>query len=248
MAVQNDRGPILKVKRILGEKRWRSFVKLASPILRAAPVGIKYGIGLAQRRSRFPYKVIEPNDVVVQIGCPRDLLAAGRSRSVYFLKLVSGTGKLVVMEPDTENCRAITEFAEKQGLSDRIIVVPAGGWDKDAELSFFASAEHPASAVLVDLNKASADDMKRRGYNETKVPVTTVDKVLKDHGLPVPKLVSSTTNGAEIQIISGMQETLKEGPAYISLALTGKDYQQAVDKLDYDYIADDDRGFTFKRR
>lgn len=247
MAVKNDRGIVLKTKLILGEKIWRRMTKPAAAVLRQIPDSLKYSVGTMMRQSNYPYRVIEKDDVVFQIGCPRDLLAVGRSRSVYFLRLVSGSGKLVIMEPDPKNCDAIQAFAEKNGLADKLIVVAAGGWDEEKDLEFYESPEHPASAVLVELCHATPEEMKRRGYSKMTVPVTTVDKVREKYNLPVPKLVSSTTNGAEIQILRGMAETFKQGPEYISLALTGKGYREALDDYNYDYIADDDRGFTFRR-
>lgn len=247
MAVQNDRGIVLKTKLILGERIWRKMTKPAAAILRKIPDSVKYSAGTMMRKSNYPYRVIEENDVVFQIGCPRDLLSVGRSRSVYFLRLVSGNGKLVVMEPDPKNCAAIEAFAAKHGLSEKLIVVPAGGWDEEKELEFYESPEHPASAVLVELCQATPEEMKRRGYSKMTVPVTTVDKVRAKHNLPVPKLVSSTTNGAEIQIMKGMAETFKEGPEYISLAITGSRYREELADYNYEYIADDDRGFTFRR-
>lgn len=248
MASDTSRDIVLKTKLLIPERIWRLLTLPASFLLRLVPEKIKYKIGIKRRVGRLPYSVIESGDFLMQIGAPADLLAVGRSRSAYFLNLVSNGGKLVVLEPDTDNCMALEAYAKRNGLSEKLIVVNAGGWSEEKTLSFFESKAHPASAVLAELSEASPEEMQRRGYNEIKVPVTTVDEVLKKHDLPVPKLISITTNGAEIQILDGMKETLKKGPDYISLAITGEKYQSEMDALNYDFIADDDRGFTFRKR
>ncbi|MFK7902510.1 MAG: FkbM family methyltransferase [Nitratireductor sp.] len=248
MSQMNSRDIILKTKLLLPEALWRVLTKPASFALRMLPEKLKYSNGITRRANRLPYSIINENDYVFQIGAPADLLAVGRSRSAYFLNMVSGTGKVVVMEPDTQNCEALQAYADRNNLSDKILVINAGGWNKEEVLSFFESKEHPASAVLADLSEATPAEMKRRGYNEIKVPVTTVDKVIAKHKLPIPKLISITTNGAELQIMEGMKNTLKKGPQYISLAITGDKYAEQMKAFNFEFVADDDRGFTFKKR
>ncbi len=245
---KDDRDLILKTKLLLPEWLWRALTRPAAAVLQAMPVKTKYQIGLWRRRDRHPYCVIKPGDVVVQIGVPSDLLAVGRSRAAYFLHLVSGGGKLVIMEPDKINCDFFAKFASDLGMSEKLVVVPAGGWSENKTLKFFQSREHPASAVLLELAHATESEMRRRGYTEMLVPVRTVDDVLSEHKLPLPKLVSITTNGAEIQILEGMEKLFSKGaPEYISLAITGDGYAEKMSTLGYSHHADDDRGFTFRR-
>lgn len=245
---KSDRDILLKLKLLLPERFWRMGTRPVAWVLQRLPVEVKYKRGLRSRQGRRPYSVIEPGDVVFQVGAPSDLLAVGRSRAAYFLHLVSDGGKLVVMEPDTINCKELTEFAQRLGMSDKLIVVPAGGWDSDSTLKFFQSREHPASAVLANLSEASPEEIKRRGYQEIEVPVRTIDSVCDEYLLPVPKLVSVTTNGAELTILNGLQNTFKKGgPEFISLAITDDGYVEAMEELGYTHVADDDRGFTFQR-
>lgn len=248
MGATDDRGWILKIKLLLPERLWRMATRPAAALLRSLPEGVLYRAGLRRRRGHMPYAAIRPDDVVFQVGAPADLLAVGRSRAGYFMHLVSGSGRVVVMEPDRDNCREIEAFAARNGLSDRVLVIPAGAWSETTELAFYESKAHPASAVLADLTDASPETMARRGYREIRVPVTTIDAVIAEHGLPAPRLVSLTTNGAELQILDGMKETLAGGaPGFVSLAITGDRYAEAMRALGYVHLADDDRGFTFRR-
>ncbi len=247
-AIKNDRDLILKTKLLLPERLWRMMTKPAAAILRAMPESTLYKWGMGARKQRKPYSLIKPGDVVFQIGAPADLLAVGRSRSAYFMHIVSGGGKLVIMEPDSDNCDQMRAFAKRNGFADHVLVINAGGWSEEKTLKFYESKEHPASAVLSELSEATPEEMKRRGYREIPVPVTTVDKVLAEHNLPVPKLVSITTNGAELEILKGMKDMLAaDAETYISLAITGDRYRETMDDLGFAYITDDDRGFTFRK-
>ena len=127
----NDRDLILATKLLLPERLWRLMTKPAAAILRAMPEKMVYARGLSSRRQRRPYSLIEPGDVVFQIGAPADLLAVGRSRSAYFMQLIEGGGKLVVMEPDSENCEKMQAFADRNGYSDRVLIVNKGGWSEE---------------------------------------------------------------------------------------------------------------------
>ncbi|MEM9138187.1 MAG: FkbM family methyltransferase [Pseudomonadota bacterium] len=249
IARKNDRGVVLRLKTLFPKWLWRLITRPAAYVLTALPDGVKYPMGLTMRRSKNPYVQIAKDDVVFQIGCPSDLLTVGRSRSAFFLMLISGQGRLVVMEPDSINCRAMEDFAKRRGLADRLIVVNAGGWSETKELKFYQSRQHPASAMLVDMCRHPADEMARRGYEVISVDVTTVDEVLAEHGLAPPKLVSITTNGAELDILKGMSKTMADGGAtYISVAETGDDFDGPLAKLGYANIAQDDRGFTYQKQ
>jgi len=248
VSVIQDRDLLLRIKLMMPKRLYRMATMPVAALLRALPNKFKYKIGLSRRMARLPYAAIKPGDNVMQIGAPSDLLAVGRSRTAYFLHMVSGGGRVIVMEPDTINCDALIKFAEDLGLADRLTVIPKGGWKDEQVLRFFQSRKHPASAVLEDLSPATPAEMAERGYDAIEVPVTTVDKVLEETGLAVPKLISITTNGAELQILEGMTETFKTGPEYISLAVTGDGYAQTMSDCGYVHHADDDRGFTFKRK
>lgn len=133
------------------------------------------------------------------------------------------------------------------GLSDQLITIAKGGWNMETTLRFYSSREHPASAVLEELCQASDAEMKRRSYELVEVPVTTVDAVVKEYDLPMPKLLSITTNGAEEEILAGMREMLETEPEYIVLALADDAHSGIMPKLGCEHMVDDDRGHTFRR-
>lgn len=210
----------------------------------AIPYGIKYGIGTRLRRGKLPYSLIENGDVVVQVGAPRDLVRGGRSRAIYFARLV-GSGRVLVIEPDPENAAFLQRFAERHALSLRLIVYPCGAWSEKKDLVLLTSAKHPAATVLEGVSEVSPEAFQKRAYERIVIPVDTIDNLLEELALGVPKLVSITTNGAELKIVEGLKNAIRAGCPYISLARTGSKYSKHMKDLGYDCIGLDDRGFCY---
>lgn len=244
---KSDRGPILAFKLLIPERLWRLMTKPASLALKAIPNKLLYAAGAKARAGRFPYKVIEDGDVVVQIGAPRDLLSVGRSRSAYFMQFVNG-GTLVVMEPDPDSAQALRDYVAKNGFEDRVLIVEKGAWSSETELVFLSSPLHPAANLIEGAEDITDEELKRRDYQKIRINVVALDEVLKAHNLKTPKLVSITANGSESEILKGMSNAIADGLPYISLAITGEKYPEMMAEYGYENIALDDRGFTFQQK
>lgn len=90
--------------------------------------------------------------MVIQIGAPRDLLKIGRSRTLYFLRLVGASGNVVVFEADGDSVAALRAYATKTGLADRLHVVESAAWSETTTLSFLVSDKHPASKLVAGID------------------------------------------------------------------------------------------------
>ncbi len=244
---KNHRGMGKRIKYALPTSAFDMLRTIMNGAVSLLPYGVKYGVGSMLRRKKFPYSVIRNGDIVVQAGAPRDLLSAGRSRAIHFAKLV-GDGKAVIIEPDPGNCAMIKEFIDRNGLGDTVILVEKGLWSEPGELNFLSSPSHPAANVLVDAKDIDQSLIDDRNYSLLTVPVDTLDKILSDLGMSVPRLVSLTTNGAEPHIIDGMAGLIDQGLKYISLASTSLGYPELMEQIGFEMIAIDDRGYTFRKK
>lgn len=251
----DHRGWGKRIKYFLSENRFsagsdlfRLLTRLYNAILSRMPYALKYGIGTAARRNKYPYSLLEADDFVIQLGAPRDTLVAGRSRAIHFARVVS-EGTVVVIEPDPSNCAPFKQFIADNNLAN-IRLIELGAWNAAGELAFLSSDTHPAANVLASAKDIGEEVMKKRGYKEIKVAVDTLANILQRNGITgIPKLVSVTTNGAERQILEGMREMLSaQNIPYVSLALTGEGYPELMASMGYDLLALDDRGYTFRRR
>lgn len=247
MPPPDERGFGKHVKRVLPRGLFRPLTVLFNKTLALLPYGPKYALGTRLRRDKTPYNLIESGDVVVQVGAPRDTLLAGRSRAVYFARLV-GEGRVVVVEPDPDNVATLRRFVERAGLGSQMSIHACGAWSETTELTFLSSPSHPAANVLEGVQEISEEVRAARHYREVTVPVRALDEILDEENVAVPKLVSITTNGAELEILDGMRRTIGRGCPYISLASTGEGYLESMTERGYEYFARDDRGYCFRRR
>ncbi len=245
---RDDRGVGRKIKRIFPESLFRGVTVFYNKVLAFVPYHIKYPMAAFLRKNKAPYNVIEDGDLVVQVGCPTDLLHAGRSRGIHFARLVK-IGRAVIIEADPENCEETRKFVKKYGLASNVTIVELGAYNKKTVLQFLSSPNHPAASMIEGIREVKEEFLRNKRYHKIEIHVDKIDSILKDAGLAgtVPKLVSLTTNGAELQILEGMERTIAAGLPYISLAQTGVGYIEAMSKLGYRNIAYDDRGFFFKK-
>jgi FkbM family methyltransferase len=238
--------PARNLKRYLPRKVARLLVRTLHSAASMMPTRPLYRLMALGRRRRVPYALLRPDDLVVQVGCARDLLAAGRSRAIHFAFRVP-RGRVVLIEADPRNASAVREFIARNRISN-LSVVEMGAWNEPGTLTFLSSPLHPAANRLAGVKKVSEQLQEERQYERYEVPVDRLDAILGRLDARRPRLISVTTNGAELQIIAGAAETLAAGCPYISLASTGRDLVERMSVLGYDYIGRDDRGYAFGRR
>jgi FkbM family methyltransferase len=244
--VPDHRGCVKRLKTALPESVFwvtsRTFTRVVSRL----PASVTYGVGNSFGKRRAPYCYLEPSDVVVQVGSARDILRTGRSRPILLARRVP-RGRVIVIEADPDNAHALQTFTGRHGIAN-ITVVESGAWERPGELSFLSSAVHPAANLVEEVKTIDSKAQRKREYVHQMVKVDTIDNILDRLRAGVPRLVSITTNGAEIPILRGMGETMKRGCEYVSLALTQPGLIEHMAGLGYDYIAQDDRGYSFQKR
>jgi len=244
---RDQRGLGKRIKRILPRYVFAVLRLIFNNIMVFVPYRIKYGVATYVRKKKYPYSVIREGDTVVQVGAPKDILLAGRSRAVNFLRLV-GNGTTVVVEPDEMNCEALETFARKNALSSRLVLCRKGAWSSEGKLVLLSNPDHPASNILKIVQETEDDRSNDDGFSRSEVPVDTLDNILAAAEISQPKLISITANGAEPEILKGLVQTLSSKVPYISLAVTGKGYEELMSNLHYDLVGLDDRGYTFRLR
>lgn len=246
-SITNERGPLYSFRRILPPGLGRVSTLIFNNTMRFVPFSIKYRwIGKSLRTNRAPYRSLQPDDTIVQVGSARDILHSGRSRAVNLAMFIPH-GRLVVIEADTENQKALQKYIDQYNLTN-VTLVSSGAWNKKTRLEFLSNPNHPASNLIREAQEVLIDECDESIYEKYEIEVDSIDAILKRLGLGVPKLISITTNGSEPKILEGCKEAIAAGTKYISLAPTGRDYVQMTEALGYRYVAEDDRGFFFERR
>ena len=242
----DQQGIAKRLKRVLPQRLFRISSRSFTVLSSLLPFRFKYGVAAIFARRRVPYSLLRRTDSVVQIGSARDILRTGRSRAILLSKRVP-EGRVLVVEADSDNCAALREYVAKHDISN-ITVFESGAWEHKGELAFMSSSKHPAANLLADVKSLTAEEKQERAYVSHSISVDTIDNILADSAFPPPRLVSITTNGAEIPILEGMKDTLRSGCEIVSLASTGPDLIDHMMSLGYKLLAHDDRGYCFRRK
>jgi FkbM family methyltransferase len=223
----------------------RALVKAANHVLPLIPFGVKYAVTDAVRRRNFPYKLLHPGSVAIQIGAPRDTLRAGRSRAMAFVRLTAPNGRVLVVEPDAASAEEFRRTAARHGLG-HAEVANVAAWNEATTLTMEVDPTHPATNFTAGSTQYAPEEMVR--FRELQVEAAPVDELAERAGIDRVDLVSITTNGAESEILRGMSRILERERPYICLARTEDSYADLMAELDYELLSDDDRGFTFRHR
>jgi FkbM family methyltransferase len=161
------------------------------------------------------------------------------------LRSQGGNGAAIIVEPDERSARVFEEVAATMGLKN-VSVVSCGAWHKSDTLNLYVDPSHPATNFTDGCT--DYDEDRRADFQSVTVPVDTLDNIVSNLGVDRVDLVSITTNGAEPEILMGMDKIIAGGLKYICLAGTGSGYDELVSRLGFDFLSHDDRGYTYVRR
>jgi FkbM family methyltransferase len=122
--------------------------------------------------------------------------------SIIAARRVGAAGRVYAFEPVAANAASITKSAQLNGFATiEVFPVAVGATSGSAELKL---ARHIGGAVLASVG----DPPDMRGHVE--VSVVTLDGVIAQRQLRPPSLVKIDVEGAEIDVLTGMQATLRE--------------------------------------
>lgn len=222
----------------------RAVVRLFNGCISFVPFRLKYSIGWWARMSSPPYSLVGNSDIVVQIGAPSDTLWAGRSRAMYFALANQHGRATVVIEPDRDSVAAFRRMCNDIGLPN-VSVVPLGAWSKKGTLRFYFDRRHPATNFTK--RPDAYDEARLAEFEAIEVEVDTLDNIVESLGIDNVGVVSITTNGAEQEILKGMERLIQRGLPFICLARTDESHEAFMSGLGYRLYSHDDRGYTFIR-
>jgi FkbM family methyltransferase len=142
-------------------------------------------------------------------------------------RLVGPTGRVVAFEPVPWCAEAVGRNIELNDLDHAEIREEAVG----------AEAGH---ARLLVVGEASWSHLASTGRHadvrdEIDVEVTTIDELVAADAVPPPDVLKVDTEGAELQVLDGMRETLaRHRPAIVcELHATNERFAAAMDELGY---------------
>jgi len=132
-----------------------------------------------------------------------DIVLDGGAHIGTYVKtaLDAGAEKIVAIEPSPEALECLRRNFAKEIASGTVIVYPKGIWDEEKHLVFYANG-----------NGAAGDSFVNRGANArviADIPVTTVDKIVKELHLTRVDIIKADIKGAGTRLIKGGAETIR---------------------------------------
>lgn len=146
--------------------------------------------------------------------------------TVRIAKMVGLKGLVVAVEPDKDNFDLLKENLELNGLDNCIALNIAAG-STDGDILLFAGPKSAEHSTKEDFGK---------GFS--KVKVRALDNVLAEKGIHNVDLVKIDVEGAEYEVLEGLERTLKsEGPRVV-LEVLAPDRKKVVNLMrSYGYEA-----------
>ncbi|HUJ21804.1 MAG TPA: FkbM family methyltransferase [Bryobacteraceae bacterium] len=135
---------------------------------------------------------VHPGDIV---------LDCGASDGDFSREALHAGAKLVVaIELSPQSIECLRRNLANDIASSRAVVYPKGVWDKDDQMMLNVS----------DLNfAANSVVMRPQGsHNGLSVPLTTIDHLVAELGLPRVDFIKMDVEGAEVRAIAGAHDTL----------------------------------------
>lgn len=139
------------------------------------------------------YYKLKRGDIVVDAGTHIGVF------TIKSAKVVGNEGKIIAIEPEPKNLNFLQRNIEANKLNN-ITVVPKGIWSKKGKLKLYLSkciGRHSFFPQWASSNKF------------IEVEVDTLDNILKELGVRRVNFIKMNVEGAEVEALKGMEETIK---------------------------------------
>ncbi|MDP8981476.1 MAG: FkbM family methyltransferase [Acidobacteriota bacterium] len=125
-------------------------------------------------------------------------------------ELKAGAKQIIGIEPAPENLESLRRNFPEEIKSGRVVIVPKGVWDKEDFLTLRVDPKNSAADSFVIQREGAVD--------VTKVPLTTIDQLVRDLKLERVDYIKMDIEGAEPNALRGARETLSKYKPRISIA------------------------------
>jgi FkbM family methyltransferase len=148
------------------------------------------------------YYRLKRGDIVVDAG------AHIGTFTIKAARIVGPEGMVIAIEPDERNLSFLKRNIEENGL-ENVVVVPKGVWSRKDKLKLLISSRSSEG------NSFGKDDFM--GDKSTDVEVDSLDNILQELGINRINFIKMNIEGAEIEALKGMDETLRDNNVNLAI-------------------------------
>ena len=157
------------------------------------------------------------------------VLDCGANVGVFVKKALSrGAARVIAIEPAPENIAVLRKNFAAEIASGKVTIYEKGVWDKDDVLG-----------MHIDPADSARDSFVRQseGAKELRIPVTTIDHLVAELGLPRVDFIKMDIEGMEKLALQGAEETIKTCKPILYVENDreekSKELIEFIDSLDY---------------
>jgi FkbM family methyltransferase len=148
-------------------------------------------------------KIVEPGDVVVDIGANAGFF------TVLLATLVGPGGRVLSFEPGVNNLDRLKNNISINGLTNVELVEKAAN-DAPGAIQFFINSDDSGGNALWDVGTFPGNVKSAAAPQAVAIAATTVDDEVQERGLAPPKLIKVDTEGAELNVLKGCRALLAD--------------------------------------
>ena len=142
-----------------------------------------------------PNQTLRPGDIVFDCGA---------SVGVFTRKALRlGAKKVIAVEPAPESLECLRRNFESEIRDGTVVIVPKGVYDHEGELSFLDMKQNPMGSRFI------SNPDSRLAPSLTRLPITTIDKLVEELALPHVDFIKMDIEGSERYALKGAERTLK---------------------------------------
>jgi FkbM family methyltransferase len=161
---------------------------------------------------------LKRGDTVIDIGAHIGIFAVKAARAVE-----GNEGLVIAIEPDSSNLKFLQKNINENTLKN-VITVQEGVWSKKDQLKLYLGCHSTTSGFYLQEWQSS---------EFTEVEVDTLDNILKELDIKRVDFIKMDVEGAEIEALKGMRETLLN-QEHVKLAISA--YHKQDGKATYKTI------------
>lgn len=120
--------------------------------------------------------------------------------------LDAGASHVVAIEPGPVQVMCLRRNFAREIADGRVTIYPKGAWDKDDTLSMWV---HDGGGAIDSFVMKERPEDDKRPPREIRLPLTTIDKAVRELGLAKIDFIKMDIEGAERHALRGAAETLR---------------------------------------
>lgn len=139
-------------------------------------------------------------------------------------------GRVYAFEPARANADLLRRHINLNNVRNAIVIEALVGANDEDQVSFYESAGPHGQNSIVLKGEEKLDSEWGR-YSITRRPQLSIDSFCRQHGI-APQVVKIDVEGAEIGVLRGARETLRQGRPLIILSVHPREIAMAGESLD----------------